>query len=290
MAPPLRMFLLLVILFSLLSVDRAAAQPQGSAIVSSDLQLLSVTGAEGGGHVTWTFTGEQAELLRAKILGVFDSQLTIPRGFVYGERPTGATASTVGNGVIDSGEAGAFLGDLELELEGTLRGYEGVEFRYFKLRASDPLERGLPPERSSTGLVGTTLTTNQSLTIQFIFDGRALGSAGSFFQAGEAFVQALHSVLSFDAQGTLQESGCPPRCYPFPARNGWRRVDSPTPASWPAGPFLWHGNLGATPWVDTGAYLDGASNATFYSPDGIVESTVDLRFASAANLTFEHTG
>ena len=289
MAPPWRMFVFLVILFSFVSVLQVGAQPTGAAVVSSDLELLSLGDVSGGGRVTWTITGEQATLLRAKVLRMFDEQTTIPRGFAFGLQATGATAATLGNGRIDSEEAGQFLNYLENELEGTLRGYGGTEFRYVTITRADRLEPDLPAERSSDGLVGSTAATTAGIEIRFIFNAKSSSTTRQFSQADESFADALHHVFAFDAAEDLRAVGCPASCFPFPARGGWRVV--PPPLTYvPGGPFLWHGNAGANPWNDTGAYPAAASSVTAYSADGLVTTTVDLRFGGSANLTVEHTG
>jgi len=74
---------------------------------------------------------------------------------------------------------------------------------------------------------------------------------------------------------------------------GFRNVGPPLSAnySWPPGRFLWAGgNATASPWNTTAVYGASDSYSTFYSEDGVAEGRVDLRSASSANFTFEHTG
>jgi len=291
MTPPWRIFIVLVLLFSLLSTAQVGAQT-GKVIVNSQLELLSLGNPDGGGRVTWTLVGGppdgQAFLLRRKIVQMFDAQYTIPRGFTYELLTTGATSTTLNNGVIDADEALYFLNYLENQLEGVYRGFSGTEFRFVLIDKADRLERDLPAARSTSGLVGTTATTNQNLEIKFIFEAASGAIERTFPQADEALVQALHGVFSFDALEDMGASGCPPSCYPFPARSGWRVV---LPGNFTDGRFLWHGMQGASPWNDTtGVYVDGATNVTSYSSDGLATSPIDLRFATTANFSFEHTG
>src|SRR5436309_16123203 len=78
-----RRVLLLAVLVGLSVVnliDRAEAQT-GSVRAATDLQLIGLGRPGGGGHVTWTLTGEEARALRTKILGLFEEHPTVPQGF-----------------------------------------------------------------------------------------------------------------------------------------------------------------------------------------------------------------
>ncbi len=291
MGQPWRVFVVLVLLFSFVSWVGVKAQPTGHLVLNTDLELLSIGEITGGGRLKWTLVGEQAQVLRAKVLGMFDERGSIPRGFTFQFQSTGATGTDLNNSQIESAEAGMYLNYLENELEGILRNYQGVDFRFVRLKAADRAERDLPAEQSSRGLVETTASSAQNLEISFLFETiTTRTSERRFSQANRAFADALHRVFAFDtANESLSAAGCPPSCYPFPARNGWRVV----PWSLVGGPWLWHGNSSITePWNNTtvDAYEPGWSNATFYSSDGAAVSPVDLRFATNASLTFEHTG
>src|SRR2546425_132879 len=94
-------------------IDRAEAQT-GGVRVTSDLELLGIGGMSGGGHLTWTLTGDQARLLRLKIQNMYDRYGNIPAGFAYSGNITNAN----GNNRIDSAEANKYTDFLENELEG----------------------------------------------------------------------------------------------------------------------------------------------------------------------------
>ncbi|MEK6851723.1 MAG: hypothetical protein AABY30_04205, partial [Candidatus Thermoplasmatota archaeon] len=292
MAKPWRIFVALVLLFSLVSWTGVQAQPSGRLVLNTDLELLSIGEITGGGRLKWTLVGEQAQVLRGKILGMFDEQTSIPRGFAFQFQSTGATGAALNNGQIESAEAGAYLSFLENEMEGTQRNYAGVEFRFVQVKATDRAERDLPAERSSQGLVGTTAASTSNMEMSFLMEILTSRTPERRFpQATRAYADSLHRVFSFDTGAeVLTVTGCPPVCYPFPERNGWRVVRwSPYLAG---GPFLWHGNASIPdPWNTTASvYEPGWSNATHYSSDGVVLSPIDLRFATTANFSFEHTG
>src|SRR3989304_5460431 len=81
----------------------------------------------GVGHVTWPLAGEQARLLRMKILGLFDGYPQIPHGFPY----YSAATSSIPNGRIDAGEALAYTSFLATELEGRSRTEGGTRIGHF---------------------------------------------------------------------------------------------------------------------------------------------------------------
>src|SRR2546428_11313195 len=76
-------------------IDRADAL-SGSVRVTTDLELYGVGGMAGGGHLTWALTGDQALILRAKILGMYDGYTRIPRGFAYAGNATSTQVGTQG--------------------------------------------------------------------------------------------------------------------------------------------------------------------------------------------------
>src|SRR3989442_11400148 len=84
-------FLALVTALSMVNViDRVEAQT-GSVRIATDLELLGLGGLSGGGHVARTLPGGEAQVLRAKILDMFDWDGAIPSGFPYRGHVTGRT-------------------------------------------------------------------------------------------------------------------------------------------------------------------------------------------------------
>src|SRR5438445_13460661 len=100
-------------------IDRVEAQT-GSVRIATDLELLGLGGLSGGGHVTWTLTGGEAQVLRAKILNLFDYYGSIPSGFAYGGNVTGRTG--LSDGVLQAPEVNKYTDFLEHEIEGIRHG------------------------------------------------------------------------------------------------------------------------------------------------------------------------
>lgn len=283
-----RVIALILVGFSLLSVYQVKAQT-GEVIVTSDLELLSLGDVSGGGRVTWMLTGDQAVDLRAKVIRMYDERTAWPRGFERQCQVTSATSTSLGNTVLDSAEATQFLADLENELEGVLRPVLGTEFRFVRITRADRAERDLPAEASSSGLVGTTLNTTQNIEIRFIFNAATRSLGRVFDQMNVTLANSVHSMFNFDAFDDPVPRACAPSVwYPFPAFGGWHRVTAPS--AFPGADFLWHGNRSAVPWVDQGAYEPTARNETGFSANAVRLTPLDLRFASNATLSFEHTG
>src|SRR2546427_11433311 len=63
-------------------IDRVEAQT-GSVRIATDLELLGLGGPSGGGHVSGTHTGREAQGLRAKILDMVDWYRAITSGLAH---------------------------------------------------------------------------------------------------------------------------------------------------------------------------------------------------------------
>ncbi len=291
MASPWRAFLVLIAAFTLFSMVGVNVEAQAARVrVSSDLQLLSLGTIDGGGHFTLTFSGDAAKALRQRLIWMYDGMTPeIARGFPFYARTTGAN----GDGTVSLEEATNYMIHLENQYETAFSSYQvgpGTPFRYVSIYAADRSGRDLPADRSSTGLVGSRVTDTANLEMSFLFNGKTTVPADQFDEPDVALVDGVFGVFSFSAREDLTTTGCAGFCWPFPAIDGWRLVDSPANASFGAGRFLWMGDAAATPWVDLGAYPDNANRTTFTSGNGATPGQMDLRFATTANLTFEHTG
>src|SRR5438046_6611090 len=86
----------------------------GHLVVSTDYELFGTSDLRGGGHVTWTLTGDKATDLRMKILHMFDEYATIPRGFTFAFAPRGTVKH---NSCLDKSE-GVCYTDILAELRG----------------------------------------------------------------------------------------------------------------------------------------------------------------------------
>ena len=248
-----------------------AQGPDGHLLVQTDYELIGTSELTGGGHVTWTLSGDRARELRAKVVGLFDEYVIIPPGFTFGLSATGLVGP---NGVIDRAEALAFTAYLENELEGTRRGFVGTQVGYFRVDRADLFEAGVV-ERSTTGLLGTDANSSADLQIRFLFNGRSIASDVSTALPSRAFADALHHVFAFEAR---QSANMTPDPWPLLAEGGWHVVTVDGAAA------LWAGDDA------TGQYANGATNVTRTAPTEVSVPGLDLRFATSAWTEFEYRG
>lgn len=259
----------LVFLASALQAGNAQG-PGGHLSVQTDYELFGTSELTGGGHVTWTLTGERARELRAKILGMFDEYVTIPRGFAFDSSPTGLVGP---NGLIDREEALAFTAYLENELEGTRRGLTGTDIGYIRLDRADLFEAGVL-ERSTSGLLGTDANSTEDLQIRFLFNGRSSTQDAAFVLPSRAFADALHRIFGFEAR----QSPTMTDPWPFLAEGGWHIVTVD------GRPALWAGNDA------TGEYANDSANVTRTAPTAAGVDGLDLRFATSARVEMSYRG
>src|SRR5881392_3775903 len=109
--------LVLLLFWSVLppTVGQASA---GHLVVSTDYELFGTSDLRGGGHVTWTLTGDKATDLRMKILQLFDTYPTIPKGFPS----EGLATGRIPNQVLDAAEGVTYTNLLEERLEAAGKG------------------------------------------------------------------------------------------------------------------------------------------------------------------------
>ena len=271
--------LLAILLFWAVASPRLAQGPAGRMTIATDYELFGTAPLTGGGHVTWTLTGEEARELRAKILHLFDEYAQIPRGFTYGGGATGR----VPDGRIDTSEGLAYTGFVENELEGTQRGQSGTSIGYFLLDRSDLIDKDAQVgfNRSTAGLLGTDINSTEDVQIRFLFNGVTTTTDAVVPLSTRAFADALHAVFSFEQvqSPTLTPSGGYLGAWPFLAEGGWRitTVDG-RPAL-----GVWN-NTSYAPGMD-------ASMRTFMDPVlAPQEEGFDLRFASSVQISFSYTG
>src|SRR5439155_1452891 len=81
--PALFALVLVLLLFWSVLPPTVGQGSTGHLVVSTDYELFGTSDLRGGGHVTWTLTGDKATDLRMKILHMFDEYPTIPRGFTF---------------------------------------------------------------------------------------------------------------------------------------------------------------------------------------------------------------
>ncbi|HEY5605585.1 MAG TPA: hypothetical protein VIL45_03565, partial [Thermoplasmata archaeon] len=188
--------LLAILLFWAVASPLLAQGPAGRMTIATDYELFGTAPLTGGGHVTWTLTGEEARELRAKILHLFDEYAQIPRGFTYGGGATGR----VPDGRIDTSEGLAYTAFVENELEGTQRGQSGTSIGYFLLDRSDLIDKDAQVgfNRSTAGLLGTDINSTADVQIRFLFNGVTTTTDAVVPLSTRAFADALHAVFSFE--------------------------------------------------------------------------------------------
>ncbi len=261
----------------------------GGMTVSADYELFGATALNGGGHVTWSLTGDAARQLRADIVNLFDGYTQIPRGFVFGGNPTYGNQ----NGVIDQPEGQAYTDRLENVLEGATPGATtgGTQVGYFLLDRATLLQKDVVGgfNRSTSGIVGSNGTWTSPLTISFLFNGATSTSDLTMPLTTQAYAQALFQVFSIEAD----QSGSWPFVLAPKVNNrtvGWQSLyyDAAHPA------VLWAGNSSACPSPATQCHYDNGttllSETAMDSALGAPGIPLDLRYASSAWVTFTYTG
>jgi len=276
---------LLLALLTALSVvnliDRADAQ-SGSVRIATDLELIGLGSLGGGGHLTWTLTGDQARILRTKILDLFDEYRAIPAGFRY----AGVANQRIGvlrDGRLQAVEANNYTDLLEQQLEA---GGTGTQVRFVRIPAVDLLERGLNVDRSTDGLVGTDRNSTSRLEIRFVLNAETLSENWRFRFSDVVLANALHRV--FDLSQVTGRGTFDP-WWPIQRENNWH------PVLMTDGLYaLWHGN--DSTWTSdpsrdplVGRY-DNSSTSTARTYMDLGIGPTDLRFATWANVSFRYVG
>lgn len=280
---------LLVVLVFWSFVPTAAAQ-SGALTVSSDYELFGTSSLSGGGHVTWTLTGDVARQFRTDLVRLFDEYPKIPRDFVFGGNPTNGNH----DGVLQEAEGLAFTDRLENVLEGAYPGASvgGTQVGYFLLDRADLLDKDLVGgfNRSTAGLVGSTASSTQDLQIRFLFNGAANTADVSMPLSTQAYAQALFRVFSIQAD----QAGLWPISAAAAGAPGWHMVYlGPRAALWPGDINASKCTSAAVPTCADWSYANSShldAQAVMDPSLGSAGSWLDLRFATSAWITFEYSG
>ena len=241
----------------------------GELRVETDYELIGTSELNGGGHVTWTLTEDEAQDLRRKIVSMFDEYPQIPTGFTF----EGGTTSAIRNGLIDRAEALQYTAYLENELEGTQRGFTGTDVGYVRVDRADLFDAAI--ERSTSGLILSDANSTAPLQIKFLFNAHTTVVDAPVALPSPAFADALHDVFSFRR---AQPSNLSAGIGPLLLEGGWHvvTIDGTT--------AFWAGNDA------TGRYTNNASNATRTERLIATRDGLDLRFATSARATFRYRG
>lgn len=279
MRHPLLVAIIVIMALILLSPSLTSQDiGEGEVIISSDVEMLGVSDLSGGGHITWQLSGAQASLLRQKILWMFDEYPQIPPGFAYALTNIGGTR----NGVIDSIEALSYTSLLELEVEGYRRNFTGMDLRYLRVDRADLLNKDLPVDKNTVGLVGYEVNSTDNVEIRFLFNSRSTVRDGDFLLQERGLADALHQVFEFHARQELRY-GLLNSAWPLQLEGGWHMVNLPD------GPALWMGNSTYDSDPLNGRYLNKSSNAT-RALLSTLTPWIDLRFASSAKISLDYMG
>src|SRR5207253_3661917 len=193
----------------------------GHLVVSTDYELFGTSDLRGGGHVTWTLTGDKATDLRMKILHMFDEYATIPRGFTCAFAPPGTVKH---NSRLDAIEGVRYTDLLENLLEASGRGTTAqyVEMYPFDLR-DKVSDAATSFNRSTGGLAGTDANTTGPVEIRFLFEANITTTEGRVPLATRALVDALYDGFSYRAvqSPSLAGSGGYLGSWRFLPENGW---------------------------------------------------------------------
>src|SRR5256885_101028 len=276
----LALALVLLLFWSVLppTVGQGAA---GHLVVSTDYELFGTSDLRGGGHVTWTLTGDKAADLRMKILHMFDEYAMIPRGFTF----TSTSPETANTSPRLEAPEGVRYGDrLEPLLEASGR---GTAAQYVEMYPFDPRDKvtNAPAtsfDRSTVGLAGTDANTTGQVEIRFLFEANITTTEGTVPLATRALVDALYDGFSYHViqSPSLTGSGPYPGSWPFLPGNGWHVT------TFGGRQAFWAGN-------DTTLRYDNnmdASSITSADPALAAGLPFDSRFASRAWATFNYTG
>lgn len=288
---PLLLALVLGVLLFWTALPPTKAQAgNGTMVVSSDYELFGTSQLNGGGHVTWTLSGDKARDLRAKIIHLFDEYTVIPKGFRWAGAPTSGDRSSQ----LTAAEGLAYTDRVELELEGYPDGSGGSQIGYFLLDRADLFDKDPATgfQRSTAGIVGTDVNSTDDLQIKFLFNGYSTTPDTTMPLATSVYAQALYNVFSLDAvqSPTMSPSGSYPGSWPFLTEGGWhiKNFDATHPA-------LWAGNTSSCATGDSlSCRYDAGTNAlarTFM--DQALTPQVpwlDLRFATSSWISFNYTG
>ncbi|MCI4371328.1 MAG: DUF835 domain-containing protein [Thermoplasmata archaeon] len=256
----------------------------GHLVVATDYELFGTSDLRGGGHVTWTWSGDKAVDLRTRLVSMFDTYAAIPRGFAFGSAGTSANQ----DGILDSTEGVRYTDLLENWLEASGR---GTQAQYLQLYPFDLRDKQVPAsvgfDRSTTGLAGTRANTTGDAEIRFLFEANITGTNLGFPLATRALADAPYQVFSYDAvqSPALNATGLYPGSWPFLPEGGWHRVvHLGRPAFWAGNDStgLYDNNLDASSTTSMDPAL-APLNPALYVP-------FDLRFASRAWISFNYTG
>jgi len=262
--------IVILMIFALFPLFLGKAQNQGSITINGDTEMIGINEIGGGGHITWTLTGDEARDFRRYLLQMFDDRNGIPCYFegiqlVEGECYDYKRLPGPANGLIDENELAWYLYMIDLYLGRSFT--ETNLFRFYDIIKVDKLYD--TAETSTEGLIGTGWDSEEPIEINFIYNSNA--------PAG----RLMYQLAEIDAVTALYEPFSVRFIHSFNGQNrlfsykDWHRtqrenyeIDSVH--------SLWYGN------ETTGQYEYNMSSSTNIS--------IDLRYASQGSVSFKYKG
>ncbi|MFQ6107582.1 MAG: DUF835 domain-containing protein [Thermoplasmata archaeon] len=192
-------FAVLLTLLIASAVGVVSAQT-GRIIVTTDVEMIGVTSLGGGGHIYFTAVGGEARDLREKILYHYDD----------------------GNGIIEADEALSYSLDVQNYLERPPSGTLGTEYRYGRMKtlSLDEGNSNAGVEESTTGLVGTDMTTIGSLSMVLRFTMETSEAKRTYAQDETTIVRAFYDVFSVRSETDFETNYGPFPYFPWPLVSG----------------------------------------------------------------------
>ncbi len=257
------------IAFSLAPLFNGGAQDEGKIVVAGDTEMIGVNEVSGGGHITWTLTGDKAKQLRSYVVQMWDNiSNSIPCYFLGVQLQQGTCFTAIGhsannNLMIDDSEGGEYLELVDRWLTNSFNTQN--RYRYYVMDRVDTLYEEV--DSSTDGFLNTPIDSDQPVVIKFIFNSIAPAGAKEFGLAEVNSTQALYEIFTVKFLDDFEETD-----YLLQS-NGWTRTSS---QSYTGLNSYWHGNPGS------GTYSDNSSSTSSID--------IDLRYASYGNFSFKYKG
>ncbi|MCK4444401.1 MAG: immune inhibitor A, partial [Thermoplasmata archaeon] len=272
----LQRLMLVGVVFSLLAMQIPALvssqDPEGKAVSESDTEMIGVSEYNGGGHMTVRITGEQAVVLRNRIIYMFDEHSSpprIPAGF------TGQNWDTDGDGdgILDAAEV------IRYSLWVQYHQWEGgVPYLFGEMTKAEILEGETAGtvELSISGLVGTDVNSTDAVEFKHLFNIRSGAQERNYLLADNLTISGLYEGFSLQLANDFpdQLTFAPFSGIGEPGTQPWilRSHDATDPNDY----ALWHGP------EDTPNYENRLIATTY--------ADFDLRFAVEAAMRFNYKG
>jgi hypothetical protein len=260
----------LFITFSIAPLLQGGAQDEGKLSIAGDTEMIGVNEVSGGGHITWTLTGDKAKELRSYVVQMFDNTSTIPCYFAGIQLQHGQCYFNIQS----QGDNDLFIDDtdsearlyLELVDRWLTRSFNSNNrYRYYIMDRVDTLYEEV--DASTDGFLDTAIDSDSPVVIKFIFNSIAPPGTKEFGLAEINSTQALYDIFSIRFVHDFEESGN------LFQSSGWARTSS---QSFSGLNSYWHGNS------STGNYDDNSTSTTSIN--------LDLRYASYGNFSFKYKG